>query len=233
MATAHAQRRMTKHELKSDPFMTAIFKGRDWLENNVRITLIVVGSAIVLIAATWGFFAWRSSQEADAQKLFGQGGVEMRSNNPAAAIAQFQKLIDEHPGASVTGMGCFQLAQLQFRQRSFDDARVNYQRYIDDYGNDPMLVAASWAGLGAVDEQAGFYAEALEKFTKAVDSDKKGFAAADFLRRAIRCAISANDSAKALTLYETIQKDFPKDLASINTVKQSLIEHGILDPNKI
>lgn len=233
MATAHAQRRLTKHELKQDAFTTAIFTAREWLENNLRLALIVGGSVVVLIAAVWGVFSWRASQDTDAQSLFGQAGVEMRSNNPAAAIAQFQRLLDEHSGSSVAGLGCFQLAQLQFRQRSFDDARVNYQRYIDDYGDDPMLVAASWAGLAAVDEQAGFYAEALEKFTKAVDADKTGFAATDYLRRGIRCAVAGNDSAKALALYDRLQKDYPKDVATINTVKQSLIEHGMLDPNTL
>ena len=233
MATAHAQRRMTKHELKEDVFLNVVISAREWIVNNLQKTLIVVGGVVVLIAAVWGFFAWRSSEDAAAQKLFGQGGVEMRSNNPAAAIAQFQKLLDEHSGSSVAGLGCFQLAQLQFRQRSFDDARVNYQRYIDSYGSDPMLVSASWAGLGAVDEQAGFYAEAMEKFIKAVDADKTGFNATEYLRRAIRCAVDANDTAKAQTLFAQLQKDFSKDAASINTAKQHLIEHGMLDPNTL
>lgn len=217
MATAHAQRRMTKHELKEDAFLNVMITAREWVINNLQKTLIVVGAILVLILAIWGFFAWRSSQEAEAQKLFGLAGVEMRSNNPTAAIAQFQKLLDDHSGSSVAGLGCFQLAQLQFRQRAFDDARVNYQRYIDSYGGDPMLIGASWAGLGAVDEQAGFYAEAMEKFIKAVDADKSGFNSAEYLRRAIRCAVDANNQPKALELYARLQRDFPKDLASINT----------------
>lgn len=229
MATAHAQRRMTKHELKEDAFTTAVFKGREWIENNLQKALIALGALALVVALVWGFFAWRSSQENEAQKLFGQGGVEMRSNNPVAAIASFQKLLDEHSGSSVAGLACFQLAQMQFRQRTFDDARVNYQRYIDDYGSDPMLVAAAWAGLAAIDEQAGFYGEAVEKFTKAVDVDKTGFAAADYMRRAIRCAASGNDSVKANELYTRLQKDFSKDAATINTVKQHLIERGMLD----
>ncbi len=233
MATAHAQRRMTKHELKEDAFTTAIFGAREWLENNLRMALIVVGSVVVLIAAVWGFFAWRTAQEAEAQSLFGQAGVEMRSNNPTAAIAQFQRLLDEHSGSAIAGLGCFQLAQLQFRQRSFDDARVNYQRYIDDFGGDPMLVSAAWGGLAAVDEHAGFYAEAVEKFTKAVEADKQGFAAADYLRRGIRSAIAANDSAKAIALYDRLRTEYPKDAANINTAKQNLIEHGLLDPNTL
>jgi predicted negative regulator of RcsB-dependent stress response len=233
MATAHAQRRMTKHELKEDAFLNVIISSREWVLNNLQKTLIVGVGILVLIAAVWGFFAWRSSQEAEAQKLFGQGGVEMRSNNPPAAIAQFQKLMDEHSGSSVAGIGCFQLAQMQFRQRTFDDARVNYQRYIDSYGDDPMLVAASWAGLGAVDEQAGFYAEATEKFTKAVDADKSGFSAAEYLRRAIRTAVDANNSALALELFARLQKDYVTDPASINTAKQHLIERGVLDPNTL
>lgn len=233
MATAHAQRRMTKHELKEDAFLNVVISAREWIINNMQKALIVGGGIVVLIAAIWGFIAWRASQEAAAQKLFGQGGVEMRSNNPPAAIAQFQKLMDEHSGSSVAGIGCFQLAQMQFRQRTFDDARVNYQRYIDSYGDDPMLVAASWAGLGAVDDQAGFYAEAMEKFIKAVDADKTGFSAAEYLRRAIRSAVDANDSAKALELFGRLQKDYAKDAASINTSKQHLIERGVLDPNTL
>ncbi len=233
MATAHAQRRMTKHELKEDAFLNVVISGREWILNNMQKTLIVGGGILVLIAAVWGFFAWRSSQDAEAQKLFGQGGVEMRSDNAPAAIAQFQRLIDDHSGSSVAGMGCFQLAQLQFRERAFDDARVNYQRYIDSYGDDPMLVAASWAGLGAVDEQAGFYAEAMEKFIKGVDADKTGFNSAEYLRRAIRCAADANNPARALELFARLQKDYVSDAASINTAKQHLIEHGILDPNTL
>lgn len=233
MATAHAQRRMTKHELKEDAFATAMFKAREWLENNLQKALIVGGGIIIVIAAVWGFLAWRSSQETDAQKLFGQGGVEMRSGNPTAAIAQFQKLLDEHSGSSVAGLGCFQLAQLQYRQRTFDDARVNYQRYLDDYGSDPMLIAAAWAGLASIDEQAGFYAEAVGKFIKAVEAEKAGFAAADYLRRGIRCAAANNDTAKANELYDRLTKDYSKDLATINTAKQQLIERGMLDPNKL
>ncbi len=233
MATAHAQRRLTKHELKEDAFTTAIFKGREWVENNLQKVLIGVGGLVLVVALVWGFIAWRSSQDADAQKLFGQGGVEMRSNNPVAAIASFQKLLDEHSGSSVAGLGCFQLAQLQFRQRTFDDARVNYQRYIDEYGDDPMLVSAAWAGLAAIDEQAGFYGEAVTKFMKAVDADKDGFAATDYMRRAIRCAAAGNDTAKATELYARLQKDYSKDAATINTVKQHLIERGMLDPKAL
>jgi tetratricopeptide (TPR) repeat protein len=233
MATTHAQRRLTKHELKQDAFTTAMFSAREWLENNMRMAVLVVGGLIVIVAAIWGFFAWQSSERLEARKLFGQAGVEMRSGNPTAAIAQLQKLLDEHSGADVAGAGCFQLAQLQFRQRAFDDARVNYQRYIDDYGDDQMLVAASYAGMAAVDEQAGFYAEALEKFMRAVDADKEGFAATDYLRRAIRCAIAGSDTAKAQELYDRLTKDYPKDAASINTAKQMLLERGMLDPAKL
>ncbi len=233
MATAHAQRRMTKHELKEDAFLNVIISSREWVLNNLQKTLIVGVGILVLIAAVWGFFAWRSSQNAEAEKLFGQGGVEMRSNNPTAAIAHFQKLLDDHSGSAVAGLGCFQLAQLQFRQRAFDDARVNYQRYLDSYGSDAMLVAASWAGLAAVDEQAGFYAEAMEKFVKAVDADKTGFSAAEYLRRAIRAAVDANNSAKALELFARLQKDYVTDAASINTAKQHLIERDVLDPNTL
>ncbi|MBI3872890.1 MAG: tetratricopeptide repeat protein [candidate division Zixibacteria bacterium] len=232
MPTTHAPKRMTKHDLKTDAFTTSIFAAREWVETNLRLALIVAAAVVVVGGGTWGFVTWRNAQAADAETLFGQGGVEMRSGNMVMAIAQMQKVLDEHPHADVAGMACFQLAQMHFRQRSFDDARVTYRRYIDDYGKDPMLVAAAWAGMGAVDEQAGSFAEASQKYDNAVAADPKGFHTPEYLRVIVRCAIAANDTTKALAALATLEKDFPKDVQNHNIARSSLIEHGFLDPGK-
>ncbi len=232
MPTTHTQRRMTKHELKQDAFSTAIFTAREWAETNIRLVAIVLGAIVLVGASTWGFFSWRSSGEEAAKVLYGQAGVEIRSGNPPAAIATLQKLLDEHGHSGVAGVGCFQLAQMQFRQRSFDDARAMYQRYLSDYSTDPFLVAGSWAGQAAVDEQTGFYSDAIDKYEKAYRADPTGFEAPTYIRKMVRAAISANDSARALSAYELLQKEFPKESAHINTAKQFLIERGYLDPNK-
>jgi tetratricopeptide (TPR) repeat protein len=232
MATTHTHRRMTKHELKTDRFTTSIFAAREWVEQNLKITLIVLGGAIVLGAAVWGTISWRAAAAREALSLYGEAGVEIRSGNPAVAIAQLQKLLDEHSGSPMAGPGCFQLAQLHFRQRSFDDARVLFRRYIDEFGSDPMLVSASWAGLGAVDEQAGLPAEAVDKYRQAYAADPGGFRAAEYLRTAIRAAVEANDSAKALEFFATLQKEFPEDVANLSQAHEALIEHGFLDPAK-
>jgi outer membrane protein assembly factor BamD (BamD/ComL family) len=223
---------MTKHELKEDAFSTAIFTAREWAETNLRLVLIVLGAVVLVGASVWGFFSWRASNEEAAKVLYGQAGVEIRSGNPPAAIATLQKLLDEHGKSSVAGMGCFQLAQMQFRQRSFDDARATYQRYLSDYGNDPLLSAGAWAGQAAVDEQTGFFSDAIDKYEKAYRANPTGFEAPTFVRKMVRAAISANDSARALSAYELLQKEFPSEAADINTAKQFLIERGYLDPNK-
>jgi len=230
MPTARAQRRITKHEMKTDKFTTAIFAAREWVEANLKFALIVIGGTIAVVAIVWGVRSWRSGQASEAIALFGEAGVEMRSGNPAVAIAQLQKVLDEHSGSTVAAAACFQLAQLQFRQRNFDDARVLFQRYLDDYGDDPMLKAAAWAGLGAVSEQAGFPAEAIEKYNKAYTVDPKGFRAGEYLHMAVRAAVAANDSTKAVAAFETLQKDLPRDAQDLNQTRQTLIEHGMLDP---
>lgn len=232
MATTHTQRRMTKHELKQDGFTTAIFGAREWVESNIRTVAIVLGAIVLVGALTWAFFGWRSSGEEAAKVLYGQAGVEIRSGNPPAAIATLQKLLDEHAHSSVAGIGCFQLAQTHFRQRNFDDARAMYQRYLSDYGDDPFLAAGAWAGQAAVDEQTGFYSDAIDKYEKAYRADPTGFDAPTYIRKMVRAAISANDSARALSAFELLQKEYPKDTPHINTAKQFLIERGYLDPNK-
>ncbi|MEW5702796.1 MAG: tetratricopeptide repeat protein [Candidatus Zixiibacteriota bacterium] len=230
MPTARAQRRLSKHDLKTDSFTTSIFAAREWVEANLRTALIVAAGVIAMAAIVWGVVAWRSAQTREAMALFGEAGVEMRSGNPAVAIAQLQKVLDEHSGAKVAGPACFQLAELQFRQRNFDDARVLFQRYLDDYGDDPMLKAAAWAGLGAVDEQANSPEEASAKFQKAYEVDPKGFRAPEYLHMAIRAAITANDSTKALDTFTTLRREFPRESQTLNQVRQALIEHGYLDP---
>jgi len=232
MPTSHAPRRISKHDLKTDQFSTSIFAAREWVEKNLRTTLIVAGAIIVVGVAIWGVARWRGGQSDEALSLYGEAGVEMRSGNAAVAIAELQKILDEHKGSKIAGPACFQLAELHFRQRNFDDARVFFQRYINDYGDDLMLKSAAWAGQGAVDEQAGFYGEATTKYEKAIEVDPKGFRVPEYWRTIVRTAIAANDSTKALSAFERLRKDFPRDAQNIGIAREMLIEHGMLDPGK-
>lgn len=233
MPATHTRRRISKHELKTDAFTTAIFAAREWAEANLRMVVMVVVGTVALIAAVWGFSSYLSRQELAAQRLYGEAGVEIRSENSTVAIALLRRLVDEHSGSHLAGPATLQLAQLQFQDRSFDEARLSYQAYLDDHGDDPRLAAASWAGLGAIEEQAGFPDQAVPKYQQAVDADPEGFQAAEYLRRLIRAAIASDDTTTALGAFETMESEFSDDLNNYPLAQQMLIEHRYLHPGRL
>ena len=229
MAQTQARRRISKHQLKEDSFITAVFSAREWVEGNLRTVLLAVGGVIAVVAITWGIANYTQSRDADASALFGQAGVEMRSNNLSAAIINFQRVLDEYGGSDAADLACFQLADAHYRQRSFDDARAAYQRYLDDYGDDDMLVASAWAGLAAIDEHANDLAAAAEKNMKAAALDSKSFQGAEYLRHAMRCAIAAKDSALALRAFAMLEES-GADQRNLKIARQTLVEHRLLAP---
>jgi len=230
MATTQTRQRLTKHQLKQDAFSTAIFGAREWVEQNLRLTLMVLGGVVLAAAMIWGVNYYRDSRAAAAASLFGQAGLELRGGNLAAGIVSLRKLVDEHSGATIAGIACVELADAYFRQRSFDEAKTFFQKYLDNYGNDNMLTAAAWAGLGAVDEQASVSGEAAQKYLKAAGINPKTFQSSEYLRAALRCAIAARDSSLALQMYKSMQKDFPASDPNLKMARQTLIEHGFLEP---
>lgn len=231
MAQAQAKHRITKQHLKEDPFSNFIFSSREWVEDNLRMVLIVVGGIAVVILAVWAFNNYTSGREDAAAKLFGEAGVSLRSNDLPGAILGLQGVVDDYPSSDVAGLACFQLADAYFRQRRFDDAKVYYQRYLDDYGKDRMLVASAWGGLAAIDEHAQDFAAAVEKDFKAAEINPESFMHAEYLRQAIRCAIEANDTTSALRALKGIE-DSHTDERNVKMARQRLIENGYLKPTE-
>lgn len=231
MATTPAtSKRLTKHQLKQDAFTTAIFSAREWLEENLRLALMVLGGIVAVVAIVWGVNYYRTSQAAEANSLFGQAGVEIRGGNMAAGIVSLRKLVDDHPGATIAGIACVQLADGYFQQRTFDDAKKYFQKYIDSYGDDLTLTAAAWSGLAAIDEQSGANTEAAQKFMKAAGLVPKTFQAGEYLRGALRCAFAANDASLADQAFKTLAKDFSPNDQNVRVARQGMIEHKFLEP---
>ena len=231
MAQTSARQRFPKHQLKQDAFTTAIFRAREWAEDNLRLVLAVAGGILVAVLAAWAISNYFAGEEDAAARLFGEAGVEIRSDNLSGAILNLQKVVDEYGDADVAGLACFQLADAYFDQRRFDDARAYFQKYLDEYGDDDMLVASAWSGLGAIDEHALDFAGCVDKQLQAASIEPEGFMAAEYLRQALRCAISANDTTAALRAYELI-KNSGTDSRNIDLVRQRLIENGYIAPNE-
>jgi tetratricopeptide (TPR) repeat protein len=215
--------------MKQDAFSTVMFSAREWVGMNLRTVLMAVGAIVAVVAISWGAVNYMQGREADAAGLFGQAGVELRSNNLSAASISLQRVLDEYGGSAVADAACFQFADVQYRLRSFDDARVTYQRYLDDYAGDPLLVASAWGALAAIDEQANDFAAAAEKNLRAATLDLGSFQTSEYLRHAIRCAIAGNDSATALKAFAMLEES-GADARNIKTSRQTLVEKGLLPP---
>ena len=104
MAQAQAKHRITRQHLKEDPFANFIFRAREWVEDNLRLVLIVVGAIVVVVVAVWAINSYTTGREDTAARLFGEAGVSLRSNDLPGAILSLQSVVDNYGGSDVAGL---------------------------------------------------------------------------------------------------------------------------------
>ena len=83
--------RITRHEMKEDALVTWAFQAWDWVQNNVRIVLAVVGGIVLLI----GGLAWYRSANARAEGEAGRILAEASTNYWQGSYARTIQLTDQ------------------------------------------------------------------------------------------------------------------------------------------
>ncbi len=222
--------RITKKDMKQDQFVSGIFYLSEQFQKYKRAVLGVVGGIVAVVIIIVLLVGQQRTKRADVEELFGRASVEMRSGNAALAIIDFRKIIDDHGSSHLAGMACYYLANAYYSQRDFNEAENLFKRFLDDYGDDQlMVVSANWGIAGCL-EQKGEFATASATYFTAAEIDPEGIMAGDLLFSAVRTACTAGDSAKAIQAYELIKQYFEDEPRVIDPALMYLYEYQYLAP---
>jgi TolA-binding protein len=204
-----ARKRITKRQIKEDKFVTFYFKTVDFMKhhsNKVTIGLIAFVVIIVLI-----FFLVQSKREAElnASEQLAKANGEIVRGELQQAIDILLNMSDNYSGTNSASKGVHLLAYTYFQKGEYENAIKYFERYLDDYADDPILTSAAYSGLGASFEQQGKFLEAAQAYEKGAKKYAECYNAPQQLMDAGRCYAIENRIVEARNCYETVMEKYP------------------------
>ena len=161
------RKKITRKELKRDPLLEALYRLRQWwLKYRTRVSRYG-GIGLVAVVLVFMVFRWRTSQNEKAATVVGMAFVEYGQGNYNTVITLLSTHVDEYSGLKSFGNGLYLLARSELFVGDTTGAEEHYRRYLDDYGNDPLIKAGALTGLGIIAEGKGQHSDAAELFKKA------------------------------------------------------------------
>lgn len=225
------KKRMTKHKMKEDQFVTGVFRFREWAEQNLYAVLIGVGAVVLVVAVIWFMSAQRTSTASESYELLGRGEMEVRNNQAQVAVIDFQKVIDDFGSTNAAKLAAFKLANLYYSMNDFEKAEKGFRTYIDKYVLDDISRASAMEGIAASLSGQGKFQEAAKQFLEIAKNDTSAVTYESDLFHAVDNAIKADDKQTAHEALEYLEKKGVNS-EKYRSAKILMIEKGFLAYDK-
>ena len=200
-------------------------EGRDFLEDNQKLILGVVGAAILI---GLGIFLYRqfvveprqaeaSEQLWRAQQQFDRDSFALALNNPAPGYSGFLEIAEQY-GSTPAGNLANYYAGVSYLQLGQPAGAVSF---LEDFDPEGTVLPASHAGaLGDAYAQTGDMDAAEEQYEIAVrEADDNTLLAPYFLKKLALLRERNGDPSAANELYSRIRDEFPTSTEATDVEK--------------
>ncbi len=198
------RKKVTRRQIKEDPLVTYYFKTQDFLREHSQKIYIGAIALLAIIFIVIMFARSKRSAELNASEALTRANYQLSMNKTQEAIDILLNMVDNYSGTKSAAKGVYLLGKAYFEKGDYEKAEFYFRRYIDDYGDDPILIGGAYSGLGASLEQQNKFSEAAKVYEKGAEKYEKHFLAPRLLMKAGRCYQRANDIAKAKSCYQKI-----------------------------
>ncbi len=204
------KKKITKKELKKDPLLEKISQ----LENFVRYqSKIVIYIAIGIVAVFVFSIIFISSKKKANNSAMGELGLAEMSFARADyddAVLRLESLIDKYSRTRSAGMASVLLGRSYLAKNDYENAKVNFNKYVDDYKDDDILTAAAYSGLAICAEQDSNFAKAAEYFEKGGKVSPYKFQKHEMLLNSARNYLKDSNIERADKIVKSILQDEPE-----------------------
>lgn len=220
-----AKKRIRKHDLKEDRFVTATFQFTSFVRERQNTFLTVLAGLVILIIVTAVYTSSRSRTQETAARIMGEVNILYQEANYQGAVQQCQIMLDQYGKTREAGKATIFLADSYLKLGEYQKALETYQLYIDKYHQDEVLTASSFTGIAACHEQLGQFLQAAEFYWKAAEKFPDFFGAPEALMNSGRCFAAAGEINKAKGAYTKLIDNYPES-RYFNDAKMAAAEIG-------
>jgi TolA-binding protein len=220
-------RRITKKEMKEDKLVTTAFKLQEWIQKHLNQVLMFGGGVVLLAIVGFFIFSSKASRNKEAASLFGKATLEFQSGNASQAITDLNTVMEKYGGTQNGSQATFYLATAYYYAKDYAKSQAIFQRFIEKYKEDPLLLASAQAGIAECYVEKGDFQGAGDNFLKAVSIKPDGLVASQYLFSAGQAYLKANQKEKAKEVFDKLIDQYP-DSREAYKAKEQLAENLLL-----
>ncbi|HUI43685.1 MAG TPA: tetratricopeptide repeat protein [Terriglobia bacterium] len=239
---------MSRHELKSDEFVSTVQAAEDFFKQNARQIIVGVAAALVVIGGVVGWRTYSERQDASANFALAQA---LKTYQAEVTPAPAPNLFSSDAATPPVPAGQFTSADAKYKaalsrftdvvaqyphQKAADFARYHIGLCQAALGNSAAAIATLQAASQSSDKEAGALAgmalagelakagktnEAAQEYQKLADHATSTVPRATALL-ALADLYRGTKPAQARVIYQQLQKEFSSDSYLLATVKQQL-----------
>lgn len=201
-----AQKKVTKKELKSDPFFEKMDQFLSFYKRYEKIIWTVIISAVILVVAA-SFISRSLMRKADkAKSQISIAQFYLKGGREDLAISTFAEIRDGLYGKRYAGLAAYHLGGIYLQNSNYEEAENEYTLFLDSGKGDYLMKATAWAGLGAVAEMRENYTYASECYLKASALSELPVSQFGYYDKAFVNAMKINDTNRASTILKSMEK---------------------------
>ena len=205
-----AKKKLSKKELKEDKFVLTVFKAKEYLEAHARQIAYGVAAVLAVILIVSFYNSSRQKAEENASVMLTEAQVLLSQGQEDNGIAKLNDLVDRYEGTEAAGYATFLLAKHYLDKNDTTTAKTFFKKYIDDYGNDKMLLQAAMVGYADCLVMEKNYEEAARYYERAAKLNPDFPEVPAYLFSAAMAYKQAGKADKARKLFEEIVNKYPK-----------------------
>lgn len=198
------QRRITKKELKQDEFLEFLYKGEQFVRKNAKVLSYIGGGILLVVIVASMMYNSRQNAETAAAAAVGAAQTAFDQGNYAEVISQLEPVIETYAGTNSAGVAVFYIGSAYYRQGDHGQAKQYFEKYFNEYDEDPMLGASAQASLGAIAAEEGNYGEAAARYREAMRRAPYKFMMHRYSLDAARYTFESGEYEKAKTLLANL-----------------------------
>jgi TolA-binding protein len=204
-----AKKRIRKHDLKEDHFVTATFQLTTFVREHQNTFLAIAAGIVVVAIIIAVVSSSRSRTQETASRLLGEVEMMFQQGAFAQLIDRSQMLIDQYSGTQQAGTAVFLVAESHLKLGQYDQAIESYQLYIDKHHRDETMTASSYTGIASCHEELGRFEQAGEYYLQCAQKYPQYYGTPEALMNAGRSFATSGDLVKAKEAYQTLLDRYP------------------------
>ncbi|KAA3617449.1 MAG: hypothetical protein D8M58_02245 [Calditrichaeota bacterium] len=203
------KKKINKKDLKKDPLLDGLLKGQTLYEENKNsILYTVVGVLAVALIFIW-VSSMMENREMEASSLLGKAQIEFDQFNFSKSRDFLNVLKEGYSGTDAAEQGIFLLANLNFNEQHFEEAKMQFKEFAGSYSGNQLLVSSAYAGIAACLETEKDYTGAAENYEKASSKAGKLVQASEYIYLAGFNYEKAGNGQMAQTMFQKVIDEFP------------------------